>query len=165
MVAMSPSTSSLLIDTNVWLDFFLGFRPGHEHAVGLFNESNEADVSLLYAVTSTKDVFFLISSDFKREARRRDGYLDESAAHAAEQAAWACLESMASIATAVGCDQSDVWVARKHRPLHGDYEDDLVIAAARRSKAGCLVTNDERLLRHSPVAALSPADARALLRA
>ena len=39
-----------------------------------------------------------------------------------------------------------------------------VVAAARRAKADYLVTNDERLLRHSPVAALSPRDMLALLR-
>ncbi len=37
-------------------------------------------------------------------------------------------------------------------------------SAARRAKADYLVTNDERLLRHSPVAALSPRDMLALLR-
>lgn len=37
-------------------------------------------------------------------------------------------------------------------------EGDRVIAAALRSKADFLITRDEKLLRHSPVAALSPTD-------
>ena len=39
-----------------------------------------------------------------------------------------------------------------------DFEGDLVIAAAMRGKVDYLVTNDERLLRHCPVAALSAFD-------
>ena len=50
-------------------------------------------------------------------------------------------------------------------PLHDDYEDNLVVAAAQRSRADCLVTNNEKLLRHSPVATLSCRDAAIYLRA
>ncbi len=50
-------------------------------------------------------------------------------------------------------------------PLHDDYEDNLVVAAAQRSRADCLVTNDEKLLRHSPVATFSCRDAAIYLRA
>ena len=49
--------------------------------------------------------------------------------------------------------------------LHADFEDDLVIAAALRAKADYLVTNDEGLLRHCPVAALDARDMVALLEA
>ena len=65
----------------------------------------------------------------------------------------------------VACDQADVWMARKQRCLHEDYEDNLVVAAAQRAHADCLVTNDQNLLEHSPVAALSCADALAYLQA
>ena len=72
---------------------------------------------------------------------------------------------MDEIATAVACDQADVWMARKQRCLHEDYEDNLVVAAAQRANADCLVTNDQNLLKHSPAAALSCADALAYLQA
>lgn len=51
------------------------------------------------------------------------------------------------------------------RCLHEDYEDNLVVAAAQRARAGCLVTNDQNLLKHSPVAVLSCTDALAYLQA
>lgn len=70
---------------------------------------------------------------------------------------------MCEIATAVGCDQSDVWLARKRRRLHGDFEDNLVLSAADRAKADLFVTNDEQLLRHAPVAAMGVRDAVAYL--
>ena len=56
-------------------------------------------------------------------------------------------------------------MARKQRCLHEDYEDNLVVAAAKRAHADCLVTNDQNLLKHSPVAALSCTDALAYLQA
>lgn len=56
-----------------------------------------------------------------------------------------------------------VWLASKQRSIHHDYEDNLVVAAALRSKVDILVTNDEKLRRHSAVAALSVEDACKLL--
>lgn len=151
---------ALLLDTNVWIDYYLAQRPGHGSAAELVTIACEKGADLLYAVVSTKDVFYLIAADFKRLARiEGGGELDEGAACAANEVAWGCISHMDDVATAVGCDQSDVWLARKHKGLHSDYEDDLVIAAAIRSNAGCLVTNDEALLRHAPVAALGVDDA------
>ncbi|MFR1638350.1 MAG: hypothetical protein ACLSVD_03740 [Eggerthellaceae bacterium] len=40
-----------------------------------------------------------------------------------------------------------------------------MVAAAQRADATYLVTNDEALIKHAPVAALAPADALALLKA
>ena len=52
-----------------------------------------------------------------------------------------------------------------HRRGRGRIEDNLVVAAAQRADATYLVTNDEALIKHAPVAALAPADALALLKA
>ena len=43
-------------------------------------------------------------------------------------------------------------MATRQRKIHGDFEDDLVIAAAIRSHADLLVTLDERLRAHATVA-------------
>ena len=53
---------------------------------------------------------------------------------------------------------TNVWFARKYQRIHEDFEDCLVLAAAQRAKADLLVTNDEALLRHAPVVALSVND-------
>lgn len=161
---MSVSVSTILVDTNIWIDYYLGYRTGHAQARELLAQANHADVDILHAVTSTKDVFFLVAADFKREARKQaQGVLSPSAAQAAQAVAWACVDNIQTISTAVGCDQSDVWIARKQRELHSDYEDNLIVAAAMRSKASLLVTNDEKLLRHCPVAALCAEDALKVL--
>ena len=156
----SNSQKTLLLDTNVWVDYYSNARPGHKAAFELVSLALKSGFDLLYAVGSAKDVFYLVSCDFKHASRRVcGGALSEEAANAAKEMAWAVVRNMQSIATAVGCDQSDMWLAEKHRQVHDDFEDDLVIAAAMHSDAGCLVTNDEKLLRHCPVAALSVDDA------
>lgn len=155
----------MVVDTNVWLDYFLGFRAGHRDSVELLDLTNKLGIALLCSATTTKDLFYLISSDFKREYRlRHDGALTPEGAAAASEVAWACLKNLEEIATVVGCDQSDVWLARVQRSLHEDYEDNLVIAAVQRADADWLVTNDDALVRHSPVAALTCQDALAYLR-
>ena len=65
---------------------------------------------------------------------------------------------MADLACAVGADASDVWIARKYKALHRDFEDDLVLAAANRAYVGHLVTSDGRLIRKAPVDDLAPGD-------
>ena len=158
--------SSIVIDTNVWLDYYLGFRAGHRDAVELLDTANELGIAMLCAVTATKDLFYLIAADFKHEYRRcHGGSLTPEGAASANEVAWACLRNLEEIATAVGCDQSDVWLARAQRSLHGDYEDNLVIAAAQRADADLLVTNDKELVSHSPMAALICEDALAYLKA
>ena len=156
--------TSLLLDTNVWLDYYLGHRTGHAAAFELISRACAKDADLLYAAVSTKDVYYLIAFELKRQARAaNEGMLAAHAAAAATETAWACLEHMDELACAVGCDQTDIWTARKQRPLHGDYEDDLIIAAALRSRPSLLVTGDEELLRHAPVAALDVEGAIAYL--
>lgn len=156
---------SLLLDTNVWVDYYLGYRPLHKQACELVRLAVKLDADLLYAVASSKDLFFLIAADFKREYRRAHaGVLDAGGTASADAMAWGCLDHLTENAAAVGCDLSDIWLARKQRPLHADYEDNLVVAAAQRAKADLFVTSDERLLRHCPVAALDVPDAIAALR-
>ncbi len=56
---------------------------------------------------------------------------------------------------------TNVWVdlyvpGRPLRDQHAEIEDNLIVAACMRIKADYLVTNDEKLLRHAPVAAVTP---------
>lgn len=126
----------------------------------------DAGANLLYAVSSSKDLYYLIAANFKQAARRMSGgALAPGEAEAADELAWGCLKNMSELASAIGCDQADVRVAAGLRGLQADYEDNLVVAAAMRAEADLLVTNDERLLRHCPVASLSAPDAVAWLRA
>ncbi len=39
---------------------------------------------------------------------------------AVNEIAWACVEDMSGIATGIGCDISDLWLARRRKRLHAD---------------------------------------------
>ena len=149
---------AMLLDTNVWLDYYLPWRRGSTKARRLIEHAVEHNQTLAYAVPSIKDVFYMTAAEHKNVERAATGTLSESAAKAAAVTAWGCVNNMQGVACAVPLDHTDVWVASKQRALHGDFEDDLVIAAAMRGKVDYLVTNDEKLLRHCPVAALSASD-------
>ena len=149
---------TLLLDTNVWLDYYLPWRSGYAAAQRLIVSAFEQNQTLAYAVPSIKDVFYMSAAEYKRAERASTGALSESAARAANATAWGCVNNMQEIATAIPLDHTDVWMASKQRALHGDFEDDLVIAAAMRGKVDYLVTSDDALLRHCPVAALSVSD-------
>lgn len=154
--------TSLLLDTNVWLDYFIESRSGHHAAFQLIDAAFQREIALLFAVTSSKDIFYTANRAAKYWYREsHDGELTDSAALAAQEIAWGCLNQLRELGTAVDCDLSDVWLACKHRPIHGDYEDDLILAAVQRVGSTMLVTNDEKLLRHCPMAALDVKDALA----
>lgn len=149
----------LLVDTNVWIDAYDEDREQHMRAHVLLDTALERGVSLAFAVSSLKDVYYALSSALKRQSRAVHGALSEVDARAAEAYAWACVQNMQEIATPVAVDASDVWLAGKFRTQLHDFEDALVAAAASRCQADALVTNDERFLRHCPVNAMDAADA------
>lgn len=155
--------SRVLLDTNVWLDAFDGARPRSREASELIDVCVRKGIDLLYAVGTSKDVFYLVGASLKRQARMAGTALSEGQARAIAAYAAACVTNMDEIATAVGADSSDVWLARKYQRIHADFEDCMVLAAAQRAKADYLVTSDEALLRHAPVAALSVDDFLALV--
>ena len=155
--------SRVLLDTNVWLDAFDGARLRSHAAKELIDVCVRRGIDLLYAVGTAKDVYYLVGASLKRQARAADPALSEGQASAIAAYAAACVTNMDEIATAVGADSSDVWLARKYQRIHADFEHCMVLAAAQRSKADFLVTSDEVLLRHAPVAALSVEDFLALV--
>ena len=155
---MSARGPKLLVDTNVWIDVLVEDRPDHKNARALFDFALLNDASLLYAATSMQNVHYLISLTLKRAALSLGRELAESDYKEIADTAWRRIEDMAAIGFAVGCDESDLWLARKQRNAHNDFEDDLVVAAAKRSGADFIVTGDKQFLAHCPVAALDSAD-------
>ena len=126
----------------MWLDYFIPSRRGRSVAIEFLRDACTAQVDLLYAATSSKDLFYLISSEHKAWYRREHGSLSQYAATVATSLAWDCLSVLSQLATPVPCDLSDIWMASRQRELHSDYEDDLIIAAAIRAQADLLVTNE-----------------------
>lgn len=161
---MSGQAEQIVLDTNVWLDAFLPERACRSIVPQLINRALQLDVTLLYPVHIVPDVFYLSFIDVKRLLRGQAS--DELVAQAARTTAWEYVNAMRQMATAVGADGSDVWLASEWERLHDDMEDNLVLAAARRARADYVVTSDQRLLSHAAragVAAISPDDMLAVL--
>lgn len=153
----------VLCDTNVWLDYYIGMRKGHDAAARLIKGGIRNDISFMVPASCLGDFFYLCQADFKKALVAVFGELTAEQGRAAQEGAWANLAHLLEIATVVGSDHSDAYLALKHRPLHGDFEDDLVIAAALRSDPDYLVTGDEKLRRHSPVQTLTVEEALVFL--
>lgn len=162
---MSGNTPVFLVDTSVWLDNYLSFRPDHRASREFLDEALERGAALCHAATTAKDVHFFTCSFLKKAAREKGEKVDEAFALAANRLAWASLANMNEMSTLVGLDLSDFWLASKLSAFNGDIEDNLVMACAERAKADYVVTRDKGLLKRSTVCALEPEDAAALLRA
>lgn len=160
---MTGNQHSIVLDTNVWIDYFFPWRERSNDAKKLIDLALRKGVTLLYPVHALKDVFYLASESTKQKAREDSGSLTESQALAAQALAWGCVESMRENATAIGADESDVWLACKYRNLSSDLEDNMVMAAAQRARTDFLVTSDANLLRKSTVQAHTIEDAISLL--
>ena len=153
---------ALLVDTNVWLDSRLE-RPGESDASRFVVYALSCGARLGIAAHSLKDLFILMERNLKRMNEANPAITPEHAGRAARAAAWATVELMLEHVEVVGSDYMDALLATKYRHLHDFYEDNLVVSAAERMKADALVTNDQKLLRHAPVNAMTPATAIAWL--
>ena len=153
---------SILVDTNVWVDYFIASRPGYADAAGFIKTAWRESVQLLYPIGALQDVFAVIIMQLKREAHAvRE--VDETCMATLRRVAWGCVDTLRDGATAVGADESDAWLACKYRKINWDLEDNMVLAAAKRAGADYLVSNDRVLISKANVAALRPADMTALL--
>ncbi len=154
----------IVVDTNVWLDHFLAYRPNHAASHDFICEAVRQDIPLVIPSHALKDVFFIVQQQLKA-ANRADGALaPESAAACAQRTAWAIIDNVLEIAAVGPSDHSDALIAAKQRSLHSDYEDNLVVCTAMRVDARLLVTNDAALAKHASVATMTAEDALAYIK-
>lgn len=119
------------------------------------------DKTVFVAAVSLKDLFYVA----KQQARAdHGGGLLPGDAAAATRIAWGCVERMLDIALVPNLGYAEGREALLLQNVHGDFEDNLVVAAALHMGADCLVTSDGRLMKHAPIACLTPQDALALLK-
>ena len=151
--------NGLLLDTNVWLDYLMPDRNGHDQAFRLVDYAVRNEIPLLIAAHCLKDLYYLFWQIGKARNRDEGKLSPEAASESARETAWAVTALIAENATVVGSDGGDAWLALKLKGAHFDYEDNLVVAAALRAKPRFLVTGDRALIAHSPVATVAPDDA------
>ena len=153
---MSETSLKIMVDANVWVDSFCADHAESLAARAFIERAAESGATLLFPVHIAKDVLYVVQHELKRGVLAKKGAVDEASARAIGEAALAFVRNMTENATAVGADASDLWLADKYLALHYDYEDNLVLAACRRSAADYLVTNDRKLLEHADLAAKTP---------
>ena len=160
---MSNNPPCLLLDTNIWLEMYIPSRAQQAVCLELVNVAQQKDAALAYASHAALDVYQKVRKENKRWAREH-GTLTESMAKAIKRLAWDCVNDMQRLAMAIPADSGDFYLACKHRDIHDDLEDDLVLAACKKAHANYLVTLDRDLLARSPVEAVTPGKMLELLR-
>lgn len=142
----------IVVDTNVWLYYFLGREPECSTIRDLFLSCDEHGVTLIYTPTTYKDVFFLIPRQMRRDAIAEGK--DEEVSYL--PSAWACIDVMTQVAVAIPQSLVECAMARDLRKSHNDLEGNLLIAAAETSDADYIITYDQRLIRDYAPVCLTP---------
>lgn len=155
---VSGGNLSLLIDTNVWVDYFMRSELDGGASERLLETAVRHDATILVCPTTLKDVFYLIPRRFKRQDAH-DGKTGTSY----EAVAWACIEHMLEIATPSPLGLFECAMARTLRGKFGDFEDNLVLASGESAKADYIITRDVKLLQRFPEACITPERALELL--
>ena len=146
----------IMVDTNVWVDLYVPNRPNREASLAFFEQAVRSEVEIVFTLEIARAVFRVVAYEAKRWVRQGTGELSEAYAHAIANHAWDFVQDMQEYGTPVGSSTPDLWMATKLRDVHPEIEDNLIVAACMRLDTDYLVTNDAKLLRHAPVAAVDP---------
>ena len=153
----------IVLDTNVVVDYLMGREPACTECKQLLLMHAACEHAVYVASLSLKDAYYLVSMHLKRMERQASGQLDDSKARAANEVAWSCVRALVENVLVLPVGRAEAFQAISCKSVHGDFEDNLVIAAALSANADFVVTNDASLLRHAPIACLSSADMLAFL--
>lgn len=154
----------LLLDTNVWLDYFLARTPGHRAAAELLELVDSSERVVLYTSSlSIKDLAYLLERDMKVKVREAGAPMTERVSAAARETAWGCARLVLEQSLIVPVGHPEVLQAFTLRSAHDDLEDDLLLGSAYRADVDYIVTYDALLARRSPVPCVDVAGALELL--
>lgn len=153
-----PRSHRLLLDTNVLLDYLMQ-RDGHgATARSVMELGLRPDVTLLCAAPSLKDLAYISAMTVRRQFAQVDTELERVTVRTlTEHVPWRCVEQTRQLCEIVAVDATVCGDAVALRARHDDFEDDLVIATARRAQADCVVTSDAELIGHFPEYCMTPA--------
>lgn len=149
-------TETLLLDTNVWVAYVLAQEPGALTVRRLIELAKEDDITLAYAPTTLKDVFYIVPRSLRRDAIAAGTY-EEGISF--RPSAWACVRAITDIAVAAPQSLIECEMAWSLRNVHRDYEDNLLFAAAETCNADYIVTTDTEFLKHYAPVCITPEQA------
>ncbi len=144
--------NSIVVDKNIWLDFYLRERPQHEDAVRFIRTAERFEANLGTPADAVNEVFYIVGKCLKQKIRENGGVVDESTARSINDFAWQCVEHMTDLAVSIPLDDRTAWLTRHYREITSDYEDGSVLAACELCKARYLVTHDKKLAAQANVA-------------
>lgn len=150
---------ALMLDTCIWVNSQIGTNRGHEAARKLIVAARKRGMQLGIAPHSLSTVFYVVCRHLGRFKAKDDSVSPECAAAAVKETAWGVVNSIMDYAIVIGADGSDARIAALHKSVHDDFEDDLVLAAARRMRADLIVSDDLGFVKHSPLPIMTADDA------
>lgn len=153
----------VFVDTSVWLDRYLPDSANSSACTSFFSYAQLHELDLYYSSPSIKDIFYIFRQRTKRLLAASGATLTADISASIDDTAWSIVSDIRRVGMLATLSAHDLDYAEGLRPVHGDFEDDLIIAAARRANADYLVTNDKELALHSPVVALDPMTMLAVL--
>lgn len=149
-----------LVDSNIWLDYFLRREPGYRDALRFLSLIACSEEACMYTASLTvKDVAYLLSNDMKKGARERGDKITPDLVSAANEVAWGCVRTIRDFGYIAPVGQREIWNAFMFKHLHSDLEDDILLGAGETIDADYIVTHDKLLQKHAPDICISAAEA------
>ena len=96
------------------------------------------------AAATMPDLFFLLCQETKRYLREHGKPVDELFAAAVRESAWSSVRNVMELSMIVPVGQNEALRAMTYRDLHDDFEDDLLLAAAARTRRSARMSAGSR---------------------
>ena len=139
----APPISSVLLDTNVLLDFFFKRGVFFHEALHLWQMAESSPISFAISAISVNNVFYIVS---KQSGKAK---------------AYQAISILLKLFTIAPIDAAIL--ARAAIAYCNDFEDAIQIQSAHAIDACCIVTRDQRHFTGSPIPVFSPREALTVL--
>lgn len=148
---MSTELQRIMVDTNVLLDHLLQREKRGKMASRIMRLGADRNVTLLCASLSLKDIAYLTGMMLRRRFPHGESEVENFTSRMlASLLPWRCVEETMELCDVVDVDADVCKAALRLQTRHDDFEDDLIVAAAMKSHASCVVTADAELITHFP---------------
>ena len=156
---MGARMRKVIFDTNVLLDYFniSCSEQDFKNAKALVTELWRSGSGFLVTPTTLKDLEYIMTACLKRDILNEKGQIASEDAQAIAALCQAALDAVMEVGNVVSLGLADCRMAQTLMKTHGDYEDNLITAAALRMGADCIVSRDGKFQRRCPVACMDPA--------
>ena len=91
---MTVAENAIVVDKNIWLDFYLHERPLHEEAARFIRVAEKYNANLGTPADAVNEVFYTVGRYLKQQVRENGGTVDECTARAINNFAWGCVDHM-----------------------------------------------------------------------